>query len=280
MTTTRRRRIHPYTYTVCRKERNRPLRGHHRRDATAALEILPALFELGFCRGQQLFAQPPLVPDPVNPAQRLRVDRSGLEPGDLILQTTRPPMEKGRGKVSMKQVEPAYTDLEDDLFAVWRLTFPECTRPCAAIRGDLTRHLVPGFENRATMYFSQRTTGAPYTHLHASISGARREKQARLDRTAAFFLRVDEVWRGGPGLIGAFAMDGTANMVWAWHLARDFAYLLAEPGFAVVEMEIGDVPVRPTDLRWARSWKLTEILRVGPDQIRAAAPSGLDADVA
>lgn len=266
-------RIHPMTYAVCRKDSKRPLQIHHRRDAAAALEILMSLYDLGYRRGEQIIAQPPLDPKTADPRERLKVDRSGLRPGDLILQTTRPPLHDAN-EGAMKQVERVYTDLEDDVFAAWRGVFEHCKRPLVALQAGPCRHMAPGFETRANMNFCQRKKGAPYTYLRSRL-GKRREKQAVHDRTAAFFLRVDELWRGGPGLVGAFAMDGIANMVWAWHLGRDFAFLLEKPGFAIVEMTIGEVPERPTDLAWARTWKPTEILRLGPDEMRAGSASGI-----
>lgn len=275
-TTTHRPRIHPMTYAVCRKDSKRPLRIHHRRDAAAALEILPSLYELGYGRGEQIIAQPPLDSRTADPSERLKVDRSPFAPGDLILQTTRPPLHDGK-EVALKRIERAFTDLEDDVFAAWKRAFEHCKRPLVSLQRSLALDLPLGFENRAHMSFCQREKGAPYTFLRTR-TGKRRDKQAH-DRTAAFFLRVDEIWRGGPGLVGAFAMDGIANMVWAWHLGRDFAHLLAQPGFALVEMQIGEVPERPTDLSWARTWTLTEVLRVGTDEIRPGSSSGIQSSL-
>ena len=56
-------------------------------------------------------------------------------------------------------------------------------------------------------------------------------------------------------------VEGTSTLVWAYRLGRDFAELLAEPGFVVAELVHGDIPDRPSDLRWAMEWDIEILVR-------------------
>jgi hypothetical protein len=251
------RKVHPVTRSVGRKDQGRALKVHQRRDAAAAMELLPPLFQLGFAYGEQILNQPPVEPPEEPPAEPFPVDVSFTLPGDLLIETTRPPLDDDAAE-TMKRVERAYTDLEERSFGRWRRYFPRCGRGSVILAPALARQLLPGFETRQEMHFNQREDGAPYTETVA-ITGKRARPGG--DRTAAFLLRVDEAWPGGPGLLGAFGLDGTSTLAWCHRLGRDHAHLLAEPGFTMVDMVIGDIPDRPTDLRWASTWKIEIALR-------------------
>jgi len=254
------KRVHPFTYYLPKDDSTRSLRIHERRDLGAALELLPALRERGYEHGEQILNATLEVPAGATvPAGDLYpVDRTLFRPGDLILQTTRPPLDDAKVG-NRKKVRRGNTDLERNLFEVWDQYLPRCSRQRVQLAERVQQCLPEGFENRKEMVFFERTT-APYKFLNA-LDG-RGDKRPPSDHlTAAFLLRVDRLWTRGPGLLGAFGMDGTSTMIWAYRLGRDLSYLLDEPGLTVVEMEVRDIPAHPTDLRWAADWKLKVLIQ-------------------
>jgi hypothetical protein len=112
--------------------------------------------------------------------------------------------------------------------------------------------LRPPYDTRRQMRFYE-SEGAAYRELNSGTgAGWRKPPAERL--TAAFLLRLDEAWPGGPGFIGAWGMDSTCTAVWAYRLGRDLSHLLETPGFVMAELETSEIPVRPTNLLWANDW--------------------------
>ena len=253
------RRVHPFQCFLSPRDNKRPLKLFQLRDTAAALELIPALQELGFEYGDPILNYPPSdgAQDPSAKNGLLEVDLSFVRPGDLIMLTTRPPLhDLVHG--DRKQIRRGYTDLEERVFAVWRQYLEVCARSHVQLTKPLCREVRQGFESRRDMAFSEGIM-APYRELNALDGSRRRRPPPR--RTAAFLLRVDSMWEGGPGLLGAFGMDGTSTMVWAYRLARDHSELLAEPGFVMAELEGPPVPPRPSNLRWAMECNIEIILR-------------------
>ena len=191
------------------------------------------------------------------------VDLSFVGPDDLLLHTTRPPKDDA-AQGSRKQVELAHTDLEQRLFDAWDRYLDTCSRLHVTLNRRLAGAFEPGFESRRSMSFRERT-GAPYKDLNALYGGAKREPCGRGEnRTAAFLLRLGHAWKGGPGLLGVFGMDGVSTLVWAYRLARDFQHLLHEPGFVMAELTAGEIPRRATNMLWAKDWQVEVMLRSEP----------------
>lgn len=252
-------RIYPFNFFYSRKE-ERDLNVDQRRDLGAVIELLPALQQLGWSYGEPILnTPPPDLRELVRTAARkgleeqdlaiepLPMDLAFLRPGDLILQTTRPPLDD-QGEGNRKKVQRGYTQLEQILLEVWRPYFHKCARLHVRLQQAFATELAKGFRNRRIMQFRERTL-AEYSSV-----GSGRQKEHPKNRTAAFLLRKNEIWPGGPDLIGAFGMDGTVTQGWAFRLAHDFPDLMKEPGFFLVEIEVKKMPERPLDLRWADDW--------------------------
>ena len=245
-------RIYPFNYFVARKEQ-REFKIHQRRDLGAAIELLHALYQHGYAYGEPILNFPPDEPpaephdgddvfsEPDLASALLEMDLSFFAPGDLILQTTRPPLDD-QGHGTKKRVERGYTQLEGRLLELWRNYLGICARSHVRIATDLRKELQSGYESRRDMQFRQQTL-APFSSL-STLAGKRTTPPPH--RTAAFLLRVEEAWKNGPGFLGAFAMDGTTTQVWCYRLAHDFPELLREPGFVVAEIET--VPPAPVKL--------------------------------
>jgi hypothetical protein len=240
--------------------RGRALRVSSRRDVGAAMDILPALMKQGFEYGEPILDWPP-EEEEMNryTAPLFEADYAFAQPGDLLLQTTRPPLNDDE-QGDRKRVRPSFTDLEDKLFKVWRNYIARAARSYIELNLDYHKSLSPPFANRRHMKFFE-AEGAPYKELNDCAGSGWRKPDSHLERrTAVFFLRQDEAWEGGPGLIGAWGMDGTATAVWAYRLGRDFSGLLATPGFVVAEMVNTGIPARPTNMLWAAGWEISIML--------------------
>lgn len=255
------RRVHPLTYPVARKARERAPKLFARRDCTASSELLFPLYQLGFAQGEPIFQHPAAIPpqEPVPFEKLYKVDLSLLRAGDLILQTTRPPM-NDIDEGPRRQIERAYTDLEYFQFEAWKpfVSYSSRTHVCV---GPEVRDLVrQGSLDRREMSFRQKGWGAPYHRLNA-LDGKGWHKYGGAPRTALFLLRLDEAWPAGPGYLCAWGLDGCTTLCWCYRLARDpeLRRLLEKPGFVMAELELGELPERATDLRFCMDWKI-EIL--------------------
>lgn len=258
--TSHQQQVFDFTFALSRHDSDRPLRPFQRRDGLASQLLLGALARLGYAYGEPLLNQPPVEP-PRDPFSEplLPLNLSFVRPGDLILQVTRPPIHDLHDD-SMKQVERGYTDLEQRLFELWTPHYlAHCSRQQIYLAPEMACQLRQGYHDHGCMVFMQKGDCAP-------LLRAKREPRLSFrhfsgsNKTAVFLLNQPELWKGGPGYIGAFGMTGVTTMIWAYRLARDLQSLLTRPGFYVYELECGAVPERATDLRWSLDWKLEPML--------------------
>ena len=254
------RRFHPITYPIAPRDSKRPLKLHQRRDLCAGLELASALYELGFGLGHQILSRLPPQEEQIPPRQGepYHVDITFVRPGDLLLQFTRPPFSDIKNGAKRK-VLPVHTDLELILFQVWKRFLAKSARDHMEVVSDLHPGFLPDFVHCREMSFKQQGWGAPYYRVNDQRgSGLRLYRGPR--KTALFLLHLQEAWKGGPGYLAAFGMDGCTTLAWAHRLARDFRHLLEKPGFVVAELELGEIPEHPTDLRFCEDWKITPAL--------------------
>lgn len=226
----------------------------------AALEVVPALLRLDYESGDTILEQP-AARNQKPPREPYPVDLSFVRPGDLLVQTTRPPLDDHIAE-SRKYIGPTYSELEALLFKVWRRFFKNCERSNVELEPEVRSQMTEGFENRRLMEFYEGY-GAPYKQLNACDRRGWKKPVAK-GHTAAFLLRLDEAWPQGPGLVGAFGMDGVSTLVWCYRLARDFDHLLEKPGFVVVDLGLGEMPERLTNLRWAMDLPIEVVLHWQP----------------
>lgn len=256
------RRVHPVCLFLTPKRGLVPLAA--RRDQHAALDIVPVLLRQGFEYGEPILDYPPAEPPPDDRLLRngdlYKVEMPFATQHDILLQTTRPPTHD-RLDEARKRIRQSHTDLEDRLFNVWENYMAWTSRGRVLLHERLHHLLKPPHDCKRQMAFRQ-TQGAPYLEL-SDWTGAppRRTDEATERRTAVFLLRKEEAWPGGPGLIAAFGMDGTATAVWCYRLGRDFSHLLDKPGFVLAEMTNPGVPHRPTNMLCARNWNIEILLQ-------------------
>jgi hypothetical protein len=240
------RYVYPFAFLLRQHDLSRRLRAFQIRDGAATLEIVTALAHLGWEYGHLLLNFPPHAAT-MNEQDLLDV-HTPAGPGDRIASTTRPPLlECGK-----KQVSRGWTQLEAHVLNAWKPFFAQLNRHEILLATKLHDELAPGYENRRHIFFRTRE-GADYFELGPLRYRGR-------PRTAAFLLHTRELYPGGPGYIGIFGMDGTTTLIWAHMLRTRHRDLLATPGFVMAEIETGAIPLRTTDLGFARSWETKVIL--------------------
>ena len=253
--------VYPFLYFLPRKQQDRGLKTAQTRDETAAREVIEALRKIGFDYGEPILNFPPEQ----NPNRLVEeedlypVDVSFLKPEDILFTMTRPPIhDVAHG--DRKMIEPGNTDIERRVFDAWEPYLEVVARSHIKLAPGIQSELRSGYESRRDMTFRQRG-GGYYGGLNAG-DGRGPRRPPGPGRTAAFFLRTEELPGNSFGLINAFGMDALMTQVWAYRLRRDFAYLLERPGFAMVEMQSAPVPPRPTNLRFAMNWTIETVILI------------------
>lgn len=254
------RRVHPFYYAGPRRDWKSPPSLASVRDPVACQELTTALLERGIARpGETVLNMPP----PEAPRcllewdACLKVDLSFVARGDFLLQCTRPPL-SDIYHGDKKQVEPGNTDVERLLFRTFEEYLSICARSHVKLAQTTRERLAEHLASRCDMAFSQRAM-AVYRELNGGRGWRAFHGPAR---TAAFLLRVDEAWKDGPGLIACFGMDSISTLAWAWWLRHELPHLLDAPGFSFFDLVPGELPERPTDLRWAASWRVEPVLEM------------------
>ena len=249
------RRCYRFAYlTPCHKDRERyPFQ---LRDGDAALYLAVALAQRGYQYKGPIFNYPSEGPD-LTP-----FDDRFLRETDLILLTTRPPMDD-RILGDKKGIPRSFTALEEKLFrGPLRAWFERCARSevlltsaAAGISGEIAK--------RQTIVFRQNG-GAMYQSYGSPVTREWRRFKRRHPLTAAFLLYAEHAWPGGPAFLAAFGMGGTETLVWCCQLATRFPELLCTTPFAMAEMRTGALTERPTSMDFADSWEITILGAAAP----------------
>ncbi len=245
--------VHPFLTYDNPRDYDRCPRIFQLRDGAATIETLAAMNELGYKTGETLLNAPgPNFGEEDGPPL-YRIDLSRVERDDVIATTTRPPL-SDLDIGNKKKVHRAWTDLEQTVLDNWEEILNEISRSWVSLAPRTRRLLREGYENRRAINFLSRE-GAPYSKGNAR-DGQGPKKLDGTHRTAAFLLRREELWPGGPGYVGTFGMDGTMSVIWAYLLRHKHAELLEKPGFTMVEMTTGPLPERPSGLHFSEGWEV------------------------
>jgi hypothetical protein len=214
-------------------------------DATALSNVSGALQPQGYSIGDIYLNYPPRR----NGSSALEVPQGRFAPGDLIMSATRfelKPKIKCRKVVMMTRA-----GIEPRMSAAWSEAIQSSQRLMIVVNDEVARWFKPGFETRNNIEFNERE-GAFYTGLACAKTSVR--------ATAAYLLRKNELWPGGPGYLGFFGMDSTITLAWSHLLRHRHADLLQTEGFFVAELA-GKLPGRVSNLDWALDWRSEIILR-------------------
>jgi hypothetical protein len=248
-----------FAYTMpCHKDREHlPFQ---LRDGDAAAFLMGALIERGYRYGGLIINYPSKGPD------LIPFDDSFLAETDLILLTTRPPMNDG-DLGERKGIPRSFTTLEDKLFAgPLRERFKKCARS-EILLSNATAGISAEIAKRQAIEFRQNG-GAMYQSYGSPITRQWRRFKHLHSLTAAFLLFTEHAWPGGPALLAAFGMGGTETLVWCYQLATRFPHLLCKTGFAMAEMQTSPVTERPASMDFADSWEITILGAEEPAPLR------------
>ena len=253
--------FYPFIYYQ-RLPTDRDLKMAEHVDVTAMMHVNDALYRQGYTLGEAQLNQPPAD---ASPSERFGL--ASFEPGALIVSATRPDLEPDDAAPfdCKKTVQKGFTPLEELIEAAWRAVLLLCVRIQVKVHPFAIPYFTQGFASRRNIEFNARK-GARYVGLPDEPSY--RPGGAAL--TAAYLLRLRELWPGGPSYLGFFAMDSWTALVWSQLLRRRHSDLLQSEGFFMAELS-GPLPARAPDLSWAFDWQSRIILRA-PTAPPAPAP--------
>lgn len=236
---------HQWAYAM-RSRDDRPQYPFQMRDGYAALALSPAVVELGYRYSTPIFNFPSDIP--------IDVDDSWLRERDLIVMTTRPPM-NDHEVPERRGSKRSNTSTEVKIFQALGKYLEVCSRgevkltPAAAATS-------PEVAKRASMLFRQNN-GSTYLSYGSPVTREFVSFQLRDGLTAVFLIYIEQAWPGGPGLLAAFGMAGTETLVWCHRLATEYPHLLCTTPFVMGEMRTGLIPERPDTMDFAKSWEIT-----------------------
>src|SRR5436305_12890145 len=131
------------------KEEDRQLRPHQVRDGAAFAELTARLYSNGYDYGGLLLNYPA---DDLQ--QTVQIDTSFLRPDDLLVLTTRPPLDDEKHR-DHKQLKRSHTSLEEQIFETLRRYFEICARSHIRL-SRLVAEQLGNFANRADIEFFQK----------------------------------------------------------------------------------------------------------------------------
>ena len=258
-------RVHTFKYSS--KLLQRPWRITAFRDEAALDELVRGICAKGSWRpGEQVLNLPMATPpvDPAHPGPELTVDRSRFAAGDLIVAATRPPIDDTRVG-EKKRVLRGYTDLEYLCFEVWKQYLATCSRSMIELTPAVRAGLPQDAREMALMEFYQ------YKHCRTvranDTLGSGWESCRGGNWTACFLLRVDSLWKDGPGLVWAFGMDSVATLAWCHRLVTTETDLLQHRGFTMARMDYAEPPDHYIDLDWTTETALDVVLQTPGPQV-------------
>lgn len=263
------KRFFRFSYHLSRKE-DRPLLLHRLRDGDASMELAAILYSLDYEYGGLVLNFPADAA-----SEPLHVDTSFLTSNDLLVLSTRPPLDDESGGAK-KYVTPSHTSLEKKVFKVMRGYLSICTRDHVRLTSFLAGRLPDELANRGDLEFHQNV-GASYKGLK-KYEDLRWQKPDDLSRTAAYLVYTSPLWDNGPRLLCVFGMGGTEGLIWAYLLRtkywRELKIELDAPRFVMAEMITEKLPLRPTTLAFADNWDVDILLNTTLPMKRPLRESG------
>ena len=245
-------RYYRLAYSLPGGHTDRELRPFQLRDGEAGRLMSGAVEKYGYTCAGSIINYPSPGPD------LIPVDVSRLRGNDLILLTTRPPMDNIGDR---KAVQRSYTTLEDDLFNLaLRKYFQRCTRSEVLLTDEVAKDLA-GDRRRQSCQFRQNGGADYYAYGSPATNEWRHFARDPQPLTAAFLIYEEHVWPGGPALLVAFGMGGNETL-WSHLLAKQLSHLLFTTSFAMAELRAPRLAKQPMWTEdFAAAWEV-EILGV------------------
>jgi hypothetical protein len=247
------RRVFRFAYFVNGGRHGRDLLLHQLRDADAALYLMQALHACGFVYGDPVLNYPCARPPAAGP---IPVDDSWLGPGDLLLLTTRPPLDDADDAVKSR-VHRSHTSLEARIFAALRRHLSRCSRSQVIVADEHVR-ANPAFARLRNIEYKQRR-GAP---VHRILpEGAARWHGPFGDDEAfslGYLIYEEHAWPGGPALLAVFGMSGTETLVLNRFVANQHPELICSVPFAMARLtRPAGAGAQTMSNEFAQGWDIT-----------------------
>lgn len=217
------------------------------RDAVAWGMVYGELAPYGYRHANTIVNLPP-----VHGGKPEEVDLRMFAPGSTLLLTTRPCM-NDLLLGDRLPIIPSRTNLETLIFDALREFGLLCCGRSKVVLGERLMAIAPGIAARSKMTFRQYQ-GARYRACENALTGEPLTVPDLERRTAAFLVRIPELWPGGPALLALWGMGGTETLIWARLLSTTHAHLLFDRSFVLAELT-GPRTVLPcTTLDFIEHW--------------------------
>lgn len=188
-----------------------------------------------------------------------------LKSEDLVVLTTRPPLDDPHSEGERRRISQSGTPLEKRILKAARGSFATCKRSIIKLSPDAASRLAPRFANRGWMEFrvySREEPAPSYSGYHNPYGRTRKARQhhkpADPNATATFLLITP--LQGGGTLINAFGMNGVTTLIWCYLLRTRFPHLLQTNGLTMAEIIMRPLPDLPPDLAFAERWRVDLLL--------------------
>jgi hypothetical protein len=256
------RRLFWFAYVFPDSHQERRLTPVQVRDDLAATYVVSVLCRQGFVFEETIVNYPAEGPG------FTFVDHGFFQPTDLILLTTRPPMDDAaEGARARKASHRSYTTLEESIFTVLRQWIRFSSRKRTSLQ-DAAALLSPEIREHAEIVFMQ-LSGADYKAV-GPLGSEPAELETRAGLTAAYLVRTREAWPGGPELLAAWGMGAIQTLGWCRLLAKKHAHLLDDTAFCMAELKTGRLQ-NQVQANYSDAWDVRILGRAPlPPKLRAA----------
>jgi hypothetical protein len=212
---------------------------HHSRDGAAFDELIDPLYSRGYRHGTFIHN----YPFHRQPAREFAF----LCPGDLVVTTTRPPLDDvlEKGEKDRRHIDRSEDALEKAIHEDLRRFFNHLSRYGVILSSEMAALLPPEYASLAKINFHTRGK-ATILNTELTIRGRARTKSAPKGFNAiGIFIHLDKV-NGFPcGLIASFSMGGYENLLWNRIVRLRYHQWFERPSFALALLNLPDEPPQP-----------------------------------
>jgi hypothetical protein len=259
MATTRKQFYH-FSYYIPPKVDKFP-QPHQLRDGDALLEVSNLLYRAKYRFGGIIFNPP--APEPTSRSKSIeirKVDTDFLQPEDLIVLTTRPPLNDSKSD-ARKIIRRSYTSLEEQVFDKLKTrVFRFCSRSYVELTERLCSKLPRKYSTRGAIFFTEGR--ASYKAYRNAFGGRFRKPEEEEESTAFYLISLPKESKDDISLLCLFGMSGANTLTWC-HLVPDripSKVSFTSPRFIMAEMTIPEYPKLLHTFSFAKSFKPRIIL--------------------
>jgi hypothetical protein len=220
------------------------------RDGAAFSEVTAPLIKQGYEYGHIIF-NPPNCPREQAGLSKESFDF--IKPEDLIVLTTRPPLDDSRHG-DKRLVRRSGTYLEEQIFAECRKYLAICARSHV----QLTRTVGANFKQADLVFHQNKNARLKY---YKGLAEFRLRSMPRNSEIAiGFYLRTRSIPEYGCGLLASFGMGGRETLIWNCIVRTRFPEWVGRCAFVVAQMDLACVPDTPVTLEFVDQIKAEVLL--------------------